>query len=423
MSIEYAIEPQLSAEEFVDVLRRSGLAERRPVDDAACIQQMLRGAGLIVTAREAGRLIGIARSLSDGAYCTYLSDLAVDKEWQRRGIGRELLRQTHQYAGAQTNLILLSAPAAREYYPHIGMQQHNSCWIEYGTRKSPQSSAEAIPIAVANLSSEVESRKANFGVVDVPPVKDEPQKENGEDNHVATASEEDTGLGRFFDAMAGDYATAILRCFPRYNEMLWALLDYLPSQEPRRILELGCGTGNLSVLLAERFPQAQITLVDLSAHSIAVCRQRLGQDQRFVAEVGDMRQLGYPAGHFDLIISSIAIHHLTPQEKQALFANCHAWLTDKGVLAYADQFAAACDRTYQRHMENWKSISRQAGATEEEWSMWMEHAELYDHHDSLTAQLQWLQAAGFHALDVPWRYLLWTVVLATRETDVPSSTF
>ena len=97
---------------------------------------MLRHADLIVTARAGGRLVGVSRAITDFSYCTYLSDLAVDEAHQRRGIGKELLRRTHEAAGRQTVLILLAAPKARGYYPHIGMTGHDSCWIIPGARKT-----------------------------------------------------------------------------------------------------------------------------------------------------------------------------------------------------------------------------------------------------------------------------------------------
>lgn len=125
----YDLEPKLTVHEFIDVLRRSTLAERRPVEEPHTIAGMLAHADLIVTARrETGLLIGVSRAITDYNYCTYLSDLAVDRDFQRQGIGRELIRRTHEAAGRQTQLILLAAPTAREYYPHIGMKQHDSCW-------------------------------------------------------------------------------------------------------------------------------------------------------------------------------------------------------------------------------------------------------------------------------------------------------
>lgn len=133
--IAYGVEPTLSAVEFVDVLKRSTLAERRPVDSAGTIAGMLAHADLIVTARDpAGLLVGVSRAITDYSYCTYLSDLAVDEAFQGRGIGRELIRRTHEAAGLHTTLILLAAPKAETYYPHIGMQAHHSCWRIPGVR-------------------------------------------------------------------------------------------------------------------------------------------------------------------------------------------------------------------------------------------------------------------------------------------------
>ena len=131
MELLYAIEtyPTFTVEEFLDVLRRSTLAERQPVAEAETIRGMLEHADVIVTARIDGLLVGVSRAITDYSYCTYLSDLAVAQDYQRTGIGRELIRRTHEAAGRQTHLILLAAPKARSYYPHIGMASHDSCWM------------------------------------------------------------------------------------------------------------------------------------------------------------------------------------------------------------------------------------------------------------------------------------------------------
>lgn len=127
------LEPGLSAAEFVDILKRSTLADRRPIHDDAVIAGMLRHADLIATARTSDMLlIGVARSITDFHYCTYLSDLAVDVAFHGRGIGKQLIDFSHDKAGKKTTLVLLSAPAAVTYYPHIGMTQHDSCWINKG---------------------------------------------------------------------------------------------------------------------------------------------------------------------------------------------------------------------------------------------------------------------------------------------------
>ncbi|HEY7170954.1 MAG TPA: GNAT family N-acetyltransferase [Vicinamibacterales bacterium] len=129
MAITYQLEPDLVPAEFIDLLVRSTLAERRPIHDLSRIRAMLTNADVVATARADGRLVGVSRAVTDFAYCVYLSDLAVDVAFQRQGIGRELIRRTHEAAGLATHLILVAAPKAVGYYPHIGMERHDSCWV------------------------------------------------------------------------------------------------------------------------------------------------------------------------------------------------------------------------------------------------------------------------------------------------------
>lgn len=126
--ITYKIENSLNITEFRELLIRSTLGERRPIDDKEKLRKMLRNANLVATARDNGRLIGLSRALTDFAFCTYLSDLAVDLDFQKRGIGKELIRLTKS-AAPDAKLILLSAPNAVPYYPKIGMQSFEHCFV------------------------------------------------------------------------------------------------------------------------------------------------------------------------------------------------------------------------------------------------------------------------------------------------------
>jgi predicted N-acetyltransferase YhbS len=128
INIIYKVEQTLNPSEFIDVLNRSTLGERRPVNNFKRISEMCKNANLIVTARLDENLIGIARSITDFVYCTYLSDLAVDKEFQKKGIGKRLIEETKKQSPL-AKLILLSAPAAIDYYPKIGMKKHDYCFI------------------------------------------------------------------------------------------------------------------------------------------------------------------------------------------------------------------------------------------------------------------------------------------------------
>ena len=128
MFVQYQIENDLSADEFISILEKSGLAERRPTADTNRIETMVKNANLILTARVEDTLVGVARSITDFSFCTYLSDLAVDKKHQSQGIGKALIKKTWE-AAPLAKLILLAAPAATTYYPKMGMDKHPFCFI------------------------------------------------------------------------------------------------------------------------------------------------------------------------------------------------------------------------------------------------------------------------------------------------------
>ncbi len=129
MEITYKINHPISNEQFVELLIKSTLGERRPIDDRACMEGMLKNSNLMVTAWNGETLVGIARSMTDFHYACYLSDLAVDKNYQGKGIGKRLQSLTQEQLGPKCKLILIAAPAANTYYGHIGFTNNPRCWI------------------------------------------------------------------------------------------------------------------------------------------------------------------------------------------------------------------------------------------------------------------------------------------------------
>ncbi|MBK5290322.1 MAG: GNAT family N-acetyltransferase [Acidobacteriia bacterium] len=127
-TITYRIGNDLDLDQVIELYVASTLGERRPVDDRARMGTMLEQANLVITAWDGDLLVGISRSLTDFAFATYLSDLAVRESHQRQGIGKELMRLT-QKEGGKARIVLLSAPKAVEYYPRAGLTQHHSAWM------------------------------------------------------------------------------------------------------------------------------------------------------------------------------------------------------------------------------------------------------------------------------------------------------
>jgi ribosomal protein S18 acetylase RimI-like enzyme len=128
-AIQYRTDRAVDVAAFKDILERSGLAARRPVGEPDRLARMLGAYNLVITAWRDELLVGIATCWTDYAHSAYLADLAVDAAHQRSGIGRELVNLARTTVGPQVTLILLSAPAAVDYYPRIGMERFPHCFI------------------------------------------------------------------------------------------------------------------------------------------------------------------------------------------------------------------------------------------------------------------------------------------------------
>ena len=116
--IVYYTNKPLHTTDIINVYQSSGI--NRPIDDAERITEMYANSNLVISAWDGEQLVGVARSLTDFSYCCYLSDLAVNMEYQKHGIGKRLIELTKDAMGERSMLLLLSAPTAMDYYPKIG---------------------------------------------------------------------------------------------------------------------------------------------------------------------------------------------------------------------------------------------------------------------------------------------------------------
>ena len=128
MNIKYTKNQKITSKEFIDILKHSTLGERRPIDNEKCIQGMLDHADILALALDDGKIVGVARAVSDFNYACYLSDLAVDVAYQNMGIGQGLIETVQGELEKSCKIILLSAPDAVGYYPKVGFTQHGSAW-------------------------------------------------------------------------------------------------------------------------------------------------------------------------------------------------------------------------------------------------------------------------------------------------------
>lgn len=129
MTITYRDDANLTVAQAIDLYIRSTLGERRPVDNPQTFEAMLKHANLTITAWDNDQLVGISRSLTDFAYVAYLADLAVDQQYQKQGIGKALIEETKTRLGPNCTIVLLAAPKANDYYPHLGFEHNPRAWM------------------------------------------------------------------------------------------------------------------------------------------------------------------------------------------------------------------------------------------------------------------------------------------------------
>ena len=207
-----------------------------------------------------------------------------------------------------------------------------------------------------------------------------------------------------FDAAAGGYDRRTRRFVPGFEEFYGAVSGFAPFGEGAavRVLDLGAGTGLLSEVVADRFPNASLTLVDFSDKMLDVARQRLaGRGDRFRFVAADYLEEPFPE-HCDLVVSALSVHHLEDEDKQRAFRKVRDSLAPGGYFVCADQVRGATPEIEARYREDLIRRLRETGIEEQELDRFAERTgegHGHTHEAPLTAQLTWLAQAGFEAVD------------------------
>lgn len=219
----------------------------------------------------------------------------------------------------------------------------------------------------------------------------------------------------YWGSKAAEYDDFIRRVVPRYDEMTERLLECLP-QAPERVLELGCGTGNLSVLLLERFRHATFTFVDAAPEMVAMTRARL--DERSAEAAGRCRfrvarfeELTAEPDAFDLVVSSLSLHHVT--DCRPVYESLRGSLRAGGALRVADGYGGAAPALHTLHLTRWEAFWRAPGhLTGDEIAQVREHVARHDHYTPIAEHFRLLMEAGFADRDCVWRDGLFAIIAA-----------
>ena len=211
-------------------------------------------------------------------------------------------------------------------------------------------------------------------------------------------------IGRIFNSSADYYDDWMKKALPNFTDLFQTaqeLVTFDP-QSPIDVLDLGAGTGLFSKHILDKFPNAHFVLYDLADKLLEVARDRFHkQKNKFKYVIGDYRNLKVNT-NFDLVISSLSIHHLTDIEKQSLFKTIYEVLKNPGIFINIDQIKGQSTYIKELYWNHWLNQIHQREQSEKRIQESIERRK-YDQDALMTDQLQWITAAGFQNVDCVYK--------------------
>ncbi len=227
-------------------------------------------------------------------------------------------------------------------------------------------------------------------------------------------------IGQSFDETAAYYDAWVKKALPGYADLFRTALQVIPfaPDAPITVLDLGAGTGLFSQSVLSRYHNASFVLYDLAEKLLEVARWRFqDREQQFQFVKGDYREIAPERVNeqtFDLVISSLSIHHLVDEDKQRLFGSIYHLLRKPGVFLNLDQIRGETPDLQRLYWEQWLAHVRREGGTEAEIQASIERRRTYDKDATLAEQLNWLKAAGFVNVDCVYKYYFVGAFLARK---------
>jgi tRNA (cmo5U34)-methyltransferase len=220
-----------------------------------------------------------------------------------------------------------------------------------------------------------------------------------------------------FEEEANVFDELIRTLIPFYEDMIQSLILALPfhDKEKIKVLDLGCGTGNISKEMKEHFPNAQITCVDMAENMIQIAKSKLAPYSDIEFKIADFRDLDFKED-YDGVISSLALHHLQREEQKSFYCRIKEFLKEGGVFYNADNILGSSPHLNQVYMDKWVEFMLDSHSQEEIDTIWLPRYREEDFPSPLRSHIQWLEKAGFREVDVVWKYYMFGVYGGRKGT-------